>query len=401
MVGPEHIADSDGVGTADTGETSGADLKSLTQAFELFARTTQAMEESYRMLEERVESMDKELESKNRELAHTTEYLNSILDSMSDGVIAVDPDGVITTFNCAAQMILDYPASRLVGTPFSDVFEREFSTTELAASELRTRDGTSVPVSERNAPIAGKTDLTRGMVKVFQDLREVESLREQVRRKDRLAVIGEMAATVAHEIRNPLGGIRGFASLLERDIGEGDPRLRLVKKILLGTKNLERVVNELLEYTRPVQLRTSSVSCRKLLDGAIGLLDLSDGRVTIRRNIEPSIAVIADHEKVVRALFNVLLNGVQSIEGEGEIVISCGLSRSTVDIVIADSGSGISEEGLEKVFSPFYTTKERGTGLGLASAAKTIESHGGEISVFSTLGAGSTFTIRLNRGPDG
>ena len=200
---------------------------------------------------------------KNRELALTTEYLNSILDSMSDGVIAVDVNGAITTFNRAAETILGYPAAEMIGEDFESNFGRAFlPAAGEAVSKLRTIAGTAVRVHEQDAPLADRTEQRLGTVKVFQDLREIEALREQVRRKDRLAALGEMAATVAHEIRNPLGGIRGFATLLEQDTPADDPRHRLIQKIVAGTKNLDRVVNELLEYTRPVDPGSAGVCLR-------------------------------------------------------------------------------------------------------------------------------------------
>ena len=250
------------------------EVKALAEAFEEFTRTTRIMEESYRRLETRLEQLDRELAQKNQELAVTSDYLSSLLESMSDGVIAVDTGGVVTRFNRAATHVLGYSASEVEGRSFAEVFDREFSSSPgRQVMELRAKDGRPITVSERNSPMSDRDDNRIGMVKVFQDLTEIQELRERVRQKDRLAAIGEMATTVAHEIRNPLGGIRGFAALLARDL-EGDrSRSRLVEKILVGSKSLERVVDELLEYARPIQLRVRANQCSDLVDAAIGYID--------------------------------------------------------------------------------------------------------------------------------
>ena len=209
---------------------SGADLHELQQAFEVFTRTTRSMEEAYRGLESRVRELD-------QELALTIDYLNYILESMSDGVIAVDTDYRVTTFNKAASAVLGYDAIDVIGRGFNEVFGREFEAGARGQiRELPTRHGQPIKVSERDSPIADRDGQRIGTVKVFQDLTEIEHLRSRVAQQDRLAAIGEMAATVAHEIRNPLGGIRGFAALLSRDLEEDDPRRRLVDKIQIGSK---------------------------------------------------------------------------------------------------------------------------------------------------------------------
>ncbi|HEO69864.1 MAG TPA: PAS domain S-box protein, partial [Candidatus Hydrogenedentes bacterium] len=307
-------------------------------------------------------------------------------------------NGVITTFNRAASAVLGYSADEAVGRPFRDVFGRDFHAPPApAAMALRAKSGRAVPVAERDSPIADRQERRLGQVKVFQDLSELEALRQQLRQVDRLAAIGEMAATVAHEIRNPLGGIRGFAALLARDIPEDDPRGRLVQKILTGTKNLDRVVNELLEYTRPVELRLRPTSCADLIEAAVELVELDAERVAIYNDVEPGVRVLADSDKMRQVILNILLNAVQSIDGRGEVRVRAEADDKTVTVAIADTGCGIAPEHLEEVFSPFYTTKEKGTGLGLAVAAKVLEGHGGSIHAESEPGKGSTFYLQLPR----
>ncbi len=373
-------------------------LKALADAFEQFTETTQVMEESYRRLQARVDVLDKEIAEKNRELAYTSDYLGSVLECMSDGVIAVDTDGVITTFNRAAGDVLGYPGSEVVGRHFDEVFGREFAVPPgTHAMELRARDSRNIPVSERDSPLADRENRRSGTVKVFQEVTEIEALRQRVRQKDHMAAVGEMAATIAHEIRNPLGGIRGFAALLARDIDSGDPRRRLVEKIEVGAKDLDRVVSELLEYTRPVDLRLRATSCADLIEAAIGYIDQDSGPAAIENAVDPKIHAMVDPDKMRQVFLNILLNAVQSAEDSASVRVTADSDSATVTVSVSDTGAGMTGEQMAQAFAPFYTTKEKGTGLGLAVAAKIVEGHGGRIDIESEPGKGSTFRVHLPR----
>ena len=265
------------------------------------------------------------------------------------------------------------------------------------ARELRAKDGRAVQVSECDSPLFDRSLRRIGTVKVFQDQTEIESLRTRLQHQDRLAAIGQMAATVAHEIRNPLGGIRGFAALLARDIDESDPRARLVEKVLAGAKALERVVTDLLEFTRPIQLRQQPVPLRELTAATITYVDGNARGIVIENAVDARATAMADRDKLHQVLLNLLLNATQSISGDGLVRVGSSTVDGWMEITISDTGCGMTGQQLEQIFSPFYTTKEKGTGLGLAIAAKIVEAHGGRISAESAPGTGSTFTIALPR----
>lgn len=375
-----------------------SDVKALEEAFQLFTRTTQTMEEAYRRLEARVRELDQELADKNRQLALTIDYLECIMGSMSDGVIAVDTEGVVTRCNRAASAVLGYESGEVEGMPFRGFFGRDFpSLPGRRLMGLRAKNGKTVRVSERDSSMFDRTGNRIGSVKVFQDLSELEALREQVRQKDRLAAVGEMAATVAHEIRNPLGGIRGFAALLDRDVPPDDPRSRLVQKILAGAKELDGVISELLEYTRPVEIRPRTTYCADLVDTAIGYLNAGNRSVAVHNTVDPKLAIVVDPDKMRQVFLNILLNALQSIESEGEIRVEAAPREADVVIAVSDTGCGMSPDQLKQIFSPFYTTKEKGTGLGLAVATKIVEGHGGKLEAESQRGKGSVFRIHLPR----
>jgi PAS domain S-box-containing protein len=374
------------------------DIAALVKALDAFSDTTRTMEEAYRRLEARVDALDRELAEKNHALALSTEYLSSLLESMSDGVIAIDTEGRITRFNRAAHTILGYAAAEIAGQPFREIFGREFAAPRLSnAMELRAKSGRMVPVSERDSPICDNDNRRLGNVKTFQDLSELTALRAQVRQIDRLAAIGEMAATVAHEIRNPLGGIRGFATFLAQDTPPEDPRRRLIDKILEGARSLDKVVGELLEYTRPVDLTLRPARCAAVIEEALSFLDIDPDRIGVRIEVDPDLKILADAEQIKRVLLNILLNSVQSIEEQGEIGVTAQAESAQVALMIRDNGCGMSEDTLQRIFNPFFSTKEKGTGLGLAISMRIIEGHGGEIEATSEAGAGTTISIRLPR----
>lgn len=376
-----------------------AQLESLAQAFKMFTKTTESLESSYQLLEERVQSLDAELEEKNRALALTTDYLNSILNSMSDGVVVIDPDRIITTLNRAAGDVLGIDPSTAVGQNCDSLLGMSFGASEgLQETELAASNGTMVPVTTQSSPIADKEGIFTGTVTVFQDLRELESLRKQVRHQDRLTALGEMAATVAHEIRNPLGGIQGFASLLARDLEEGTDQHRLVEKIVTGSKNLNRVVNDLLEYTRPVDLEPAHLDAAELITSAIGYAGVDGDTVSIENHVPEGIVLRGDAHLLRQVLLNLLINAAQSIDGAGKITVQVDHTDTEVTFSVTDTGCGIAENELSQVFTPFFTTKEKGTGLGLAAAMKTVEAHGGSMRVESTVGAGTTFCVSLPKG---
>jgi signal transduction histidine kinase len=286
----------------------------------------------------------------------------------------------------------------VLGKAFRGLFDRDFHAPRPAPYQhLNAKSGRAVPVSERDSPVSDRNGRRMGYVKTFQDLSEIRALREQMRQVDRLAAVGEMAATVAHEIRNPLGGLRGFASLLARDIPVEDPRRRLVEKILVGAQSLDRVVSELLEYTRPVELTMRPAACSDVVDAALGFLEYDRARVSVANDVAPGLRILADAEKMRQVFLNILLNAVQSISGSGCVRAHARADGELVGILFEDTGEGMPEGQLAHIFSPFYTTKEKGTGLGLAVSQKIVEGHGGRITARSTPGEGTTLEVWLPR----
>ena len=227
---------------------------------------------------------------------------------------------------------------------------------------------------------------------------QLKKMQEEVQQSRVLSALGEMAATVAHEIRNPLGGIGGYASLLARSIPPEDPlkQRKYVDKIIGGISSLNKIVSNLLVYTKKTNLQKQSTDLVSFADAILAHLEIEIEReqraIRIERSFppEPVMAEI-DSERLQQVMLNLLMNGIQAIEQEG--VISVGICGA--EITITDTGKGIEPEHLKNIFTPFFTTKEQGTGLGLAIVKKIIDLHEGEILVESELGKGTAFCIKL------
>jgi len=376
----------------------------LSQAFDAFTRSTERLQRAYEDLQGRVAMINEELEQTNK-------YLESILDSMTSGVAAVNSVGLITTFNRAAEEITGLWAAEVAGKHYGSVFGGEFvELTDLVVNgrrsqatgegDFRRHDGRVVPIEFNCSVVTDKHGRIMGAVQVFRDLSEVKRLEEQARRSDRLAALGEMAAGVAHEIRNPLGGIGGLAALLAQDIPEGDPRKGLALRIVEGVQSLNRVVESLLSFTRPINLKRRRMRLRDVVESAAALLSGRIARAGVRVSLgdgRSDPVIEADPDLLKQVFVNLMANAVDAMPDGGRLSISWRErgDADMLEVMVEDTGTGISPEDIGKAFNPFFTTKDDGVGMGLAMVHRIVEAHGGRISVSSRVGRGTTFLISL------
>jgi signal transduction histidine kinase len=222
-----------------------------------------------------------------------------------------------------------------------------------------------------------------------------EALEREVQQAKTMAALGEMSATVAHEIRNPLGAMGMWAGLLERDMDPQDPKRKTLGKITDGLAKLNKIVTNLLVYTRPMTAEFRTVRLDALLEEIVDFTEVEIGRlgrqITVEKNFDcqdgPSVK--ADPEKINQAVINLCLNAVQAMEDGGKLSVRLSVDGDYAIFSIIDTGSGISAENISKIFDPFFTTKEDGTGLGLAIVKKIIESHMGTIDIASERNVGT------------
>jgi two-component system sensor histidine kinase HydH len=236
---------------------------------------------------------------------------------------------------------------------------------------------------------------------LMQDVSEVKQLEEELKRNERLAALGEMAAGVAHELRNPLSSIKGLAVLLKSRFSEGGSDREAADILVREVERLNRSISELLNYARPDRLVKDMVSLNDVLRKAITLIrvDADAAGVVIEADFcPPPDLVHADQDKLSQVFLNLLLNAIQAMNGGGSLKITTMAGQGQLSCRVEDSGCGIAAELLPKVFDPYMTTKSGGTGLGLAMSVKIVEEHGGRIDISSTAGQGTTVVVTLPAG---
>lgn len=405
-------------------ELSAEELSSFTSSYAHFNKITRKLQRAYRALEEKFENLNLKLEQTNNQLRQSlaekdriSNYLNNILESLISGVLAIDRNGKITLFNRAAEEILGYKTDQVLGKSYMKIMGKKVSkeltplhTLKTKVShlneekEIETGKGKKIPLGFSTSLLTDSEGNHLGAVEVFFDLTRLKNLEEEVTRVKTLAALGEMAATVAHEVRNPLGGIAGFAALLERDLEADDPRKRLVNKIIEGVEILNRLVINLLNYTKAIKLNPQKLDFIKFLNDTLNFfqIDLSSRvkNISLSKHFpKDEIECWIDPEQFRQVVLNVLRNSVQAMPQGGKIDIYSNLipleGDDKVVLKISDNGEGMSEETQEKLFTPFFTTKDGGTGLGLPTVKKIVEAHKGSVEIESEPDQGTTITVSL------
>lgn len=242
---------------------------------------------------------------------------------------------------------------------------------------------------------------TRRLEESYAKLREqadlILEIEEQLRRADRLSALGELSAGMAHEIRNPLGSIRGTAEILQDGIDPSDKRYEFTRILIKEVDRLNRVVEDFLRFARPAPVERGRFDVNEALREVLTLTRqpaLKNGvRMELAAGMLPPLP--GDREQLKQAFLNMVLNALQAMPGGGALTISTDLVDDQLRIRFADTGQGIPAENLERIFNPFFTTRQEGTGLGLAITHRIIQGHGGRIEAQSQLGKGTTFTVIL------
>ena len=386
-------------------QQTGLDL--LHDAFRSFDQAAEHLQDSYRTLTARVERLDLELAASNQALRTNLKeneemraQLAAILESLSTGVIVADAAGMIIRCNQAAETLLGVDRHQMLGREANEL---------LRAMGL---DTDHYPVlSPTKAFVAVSCTLLRdakgqpaGNILLLQDISIIRRLEERLQRRDRLAAMGEMVGRIAHEIRNPLGSVELFASMLRRDLVHDPDRRRYAEHISVAVQAMDRLLTNLLAYTKPDCSRAESHLLKALLDEVLLLAshEIARGKIEARVEIEQECDRIwCDAGPLKQALLNVCVNGAQAMPTGGTLSITVTresggqTNRSSIRIAVSDTGSGIDPAHVSRVFDPFFTTREEGTGLGLAIVHAIVEAHHGRIEVDSEPGRGSTFTIVL------
>lgn len=346
-------------------------------------------------------------------------YYEDLLGSLQDAIIVVDPGGYIRSINQAAEELTGLSAQPLSGRSFEQVFPNDRPLQELVRKTLESsrthtdfdarltrQDGSQVVVSAVASLISDAVGEARGTVLALRDQTRIRDLEERVSRSDRLAALGTVAAGVAHEIRNPLAGLRGAAQLLE---GEGafPPSFKEYTSVIIKeVDRLAAIVERLLSFASPRSPVLRPCNLHEILDSLLFLeqAPLRARGVTVQRTYDPQLPeILADPAEIRQLFLNLIRNGVEAMPSGGELTLKTryerssqrcrGLSVAVAEIV--DQGGGIDPEIERHLFTPFFTTKEGGTGLGLAICLRIVEDHGGAMEAMSQPGRGSSFRVML------
>jgi PAS domain S-box-containing protein len=347
-------------------------------------------------------------------------FFRHLVTSLRNGVIAVTRDGRVAAVNLPAYRILGLePSQDDTGRPIGALLAGE---PELARVLTRASEGGHLPNRvelrlKNSGRVIGYTlsevnneDGERvGTVLFFKDLTRVEQLEERERLRDRLAALGEMAAAIAHEVKNPLAGIEVMAGVLRRQLPDSREAQTTLNDIINECKLANAIVVEVLEFVRPIRLEVERhVALGPMLRDAITIASstIHPGRIAMNVDIPGDLPEIPGDPSQLRQLFtNLLTNAFEALDGRGAVAIRVWLAPANdesdqdhVVIEVHDDGPGISAEHADRVFSPFFTTKPKGTGLGLAIVRKVVDAHDGRIDMTMPPGGGTTFRVWLPAG---
>jgi len=333
----------------------------------------------------------------DKTLRQTKDYTREVVANMANGLISIDSAGKIVSFNLLALELLGIEESKAQGMDLSTVIDFGISGIQKTLLECdpvldieiyhQHKAGEMVPLALSATPIKDGKDGCNGAVVILRDLREIKLLQEKVKRSEKLAAIGELAAGVAHEIRNPLSSIRGFAQFLRHSLKDQPQEKEYAETMVTEVDRINGVVTDLLTFARPMTVEISPTDITELIEHSVRLVDadaLSRG-VNIRMNISDLTKLPLDANQITQALLNLSLNALQAVPPEGNIEIGAELdaSDSRLHLWVKDDGPGIPGTQIEKIFEPFYTTRDKGTGLGLSIVHKIVENHNGELRVDS------------------
>jgi two-component system sensor histidine kinase PilS (NtrC family) len=344
-----------------------------------------------------------------------------IIDNVTSGLLTVDRAGTITSFNRAAERITGWTAAEVHGSALARLFPElsdggarlalEASTApSIPAAEPPPLARLEVPFYNRKgerlllgmsaSALRDASGAPEGAIFIFQDLTEIAQMQERLRRSERLSALGQLAAGLAHEIRNPLASLSGSIELLKADLPARDVGSRKLTDIVLReTQRLNRLVSDFLTYAKPGPGRVEPVPLLPLFEELGQLLaGAQELRVQLELHIVAGLSVLGNSDQLRQVFWNLLRNAAEAKPRDARVgVAACEAEAGWIEIAIEDHGAGIPPEALEHIFEPFYTTKAKGTGLGLAMVHRVVEAHGGKLLVSSELGEGTTVRVVLPR----
>ena len=380
----------------------------LTRAFQDFDQAASVLQQSYAALTTRLHEMDLELAQSNatlrKHLKETEEmraHLTAILESLDTGILVTDGEGIVTRCNAAAEQMLGIPRASLEGRASRDILRDA----KMDRREYPLVLQSGIAVSMVQAKLSDSEGHAIGGLHLFHDVTKVRHLEERLQRRNRLAAMGEMIGCIAHEIRNPLGSVELFASMLRKDLHQ-TPQLRsYAEHISLAVQSMDRLLSNLLLYMKPDRSQAAWHDVVTLVQEALTLAAhaLSAAAIDVRFDSDRFASRLwCDAAQIKQVLLNLIMNAAHAMPSGGVLTVTVRADRGrrqtdtqALRLTVKDTGSGIAPEHRSRIFDPFFTTKEEGTGLGLAIVHALVEAHHGRIDVESVLGQGTEFIVTL------
>ncbi len=337
--------------------------------------------------------------SSQASLAQIKAFSDNVVQNMPSGLITLDPDFSVTSANRAAEKILGivpenaYPQMAALCARISD----SSGTVSGEITVLRGENG-NLRLDVTASAIAGDEGQIQGFVLLFRDLTQIRDLKKQVETNRRLAAIGKLAAGVAHEIRNPLSSIKGFATYFAKRYEDEPEDVEIAKIMIEEVGRMNRSITQLLEFAKPMAVAVRPVEVAPLIRHSLKLVahDLEKKQIQVDMDIHTGKAVYhTDPERMTQVLLNLYMNALNAMENQGRLKVDAADTAEGLEIRVADNGCGIPAKDLEHIFDPYFTTRAKGTGLGLSIVHRIIENLSGEIRVESETGKGTVFYITL------
>lgn len=351
----------------------------------------------------------KGLKGSQQRLGKIRAFTDIVVSALPVGLIATDSSGMIQVVNNTAASILRIREEEIVGRiPAQSIpeslqamfFGRQTTHASDRQAEIELSIGPELKTTLHLASMVVQDEVGdfAGEVLLIRDLTEVRALEKELQTKERLAALGKMAAGVAHELRNPLSSIKGLAVLLKGKFSAESSEAETADVLVKEVERLNRSIGEMLDYAKPGQLTRQLTPLDALIRKTLSLvtIDAESYGINIRLECENNLPEVeVDRDKLQQVFLNLFLNGIQAMESGGELLVHTGKTKNNVVVVVEDNGVGISAENIDRVFDPYFTTKNDGTGLGLAMTSKIIEEHGGQIEISSVPGEYTRVTITL------
>ncbi|HWS71226.1 MAG TPA: ATP-binding protein, partial [Thermoanaerobaculia bacterium] len=362
-------------------------------------------------LSEKLQKTSKELDANRQNLAELRALNQNVVESIPSGLITISSYGTASFVNPAGTQILQLAVDAILGRHvvelgFFTAEEWEVVRGDLTTGAVVRRENTSFPgtgdprtIGFAVTPLQTLEGKSAGYTLIFQDLTEMKRLEAELRLKDRMAAVGELSAGIAHEIRNPLAAIAGSVQVLKKSGSLTSQEQRLMSIVLKESERLNKTIAEFLRFVRPQEKMAREFDIAASLAETLDLLENSSelrADHVIRRAIEPpSFSIVGDSDQIRQVFWNLARNAVQAMAAGGILTVSTVVDGDEYEISFTDSGHGMSELDLQRLFQPFRTNFPSGTGLGMAISYRIVQEHGGRIDVSSREGVGTTIMVSL------